>query len=71
METWVDKDENWNWLENQLVDLIPRARVWTLGYDTCSFGDFSVDTIIDEAANMLLDGITVNVNFDFFTVAPH
>lgn len=45
--------------------------MWTFGYDSSWFGDFSVDTIIDEAANMLLDGITVNVNFDFVAIASY
>lgn len=63
----MHKEEKSNWLENQLVTLIPRARVWTFGYDSSWCGDFSVDTTIDEAAGMLLDAITVNVSADFLT----
>ena len=25
--TWVEKSQNWNWLEHQLVEIVPRARV--------------------------------------------
>ncbi|KAL9119071.1 MAG: hypothetical protein Q9187_004372 [Circinaria calcarea] len=31
--TWVQKDENWNWLNRQLVDIIPNARALKLAED--------------------------------------
>lgn len=59
--TWVQKKEDWNWLENQLVDSLPRARVWTFGYDSSWCGDFSVDTVLHEVAGTLLDVIKAKV----------
>lgn len=35
--------------------------MWTFGYHSAWFGDFSVDAIIDEAAGMLLDAIKFHV----------
>lgn len=52
-------------MEKELVQLIPRARVWTFGYDSSWSGDFSVDTTINEAAESLLDAIAVHVIVDF------
>jgi hypothetical protein len=48
--TWVQKKQNWNWLENQLVSSLPRARIWTFGYDSSWCGDFSVETRLHEVA---------------------
>ena len=51
------KDKKWNWLENQLVRLLPEARIWTFGYNSSWCGDFSVDTVLNEVAGTLLDAI--------------
>jgi hypothetical protein len=59
--TWIEKKEEWNWLENQLVSLLPKARVWTFGYYSEWCGDFSVDTVLDEVAGLLLDSIIAKV----------
>lgn len=61
MTTWVKKGEGWNWLEKQLVGLLPEARVWTFGYDSSWCGDLSVDTDLNEVASKLLDAIVANV----------
>lgn len=61
LETWVQKSEKWNWLENQLIDLFPSARVWTFGYDSSWCGDFAVETILSEVAAKLLDAIKSKV----------
>lgn len=55
--TWVEKEEKWNWLENQLVGIIPEARIWTFGYNSSWCGDKSVDTRLNEVATKLLDEI--------------
>jgi hypothetical protein len=57
VETWVVKKGKWNWLENQLIDIIPDARVWTFGYNSTWVGDKSVDARLDEVASKLLDAI--------------
>lgn len=64
IKTWVHKDEDCNWLENQLVDLLPEARVWTFGYDSSWCGDSSVDTDLNEVAGKLLDAILAKVLMD-------
>lgn len=61
VETWVAKKGKWNWLENQLLSIIPEARVWTFGYDSSWCGDKSVDTRLSEVASKLLDAIEQNV----------
>ena len=38
--------------------------MWTFGYDSSWYDDFSLDMIINEAAETLLDAIAVNVNVD-------
>ena len=59
--TWVKKDEGWNWLEKQLVSLLPEARIWTFGYDSSWCGEFSVDTDLSEVSGKLLDAVVANV----------
>lgn len=73
IKTWVDKKEKWNWLENQLVDIIPGACVWTFGYESSWVGDRSpdgellndpvtpVDTRLTDVAKCLLDAIKEKV----------
>lgn len=61
VNTWVEKSEGWNWLERQLVDLIPRASVWTFGYDSTWTGDQSVSTRLSEITAKLLDAIKQKV----------
>ena len=57
--TWVEKaqGEGWNWLTNQLVDVLPEARVWTFGFDSTWYGDKAVDTTLTDVAKRLLDDI--------------
>ena len=60
--TWADKsekNEQPNWLERQLVDIIPEARVWTFGYDSTWFGDGKVNGSLYLAATRLLDAMKV------------
>lgn len=59
--TWLEKNEKWNWLEEQLVRLLPEARIWTFGYNSDWCGDFSVDTVLIEVAGKLLDSIIAKV----------
>ena len=57
IKTWVQKKEEWNWLEQQLVNIIPRAQVWTFGYNSDWCGDSSVITKLYDVAGKLLDAI--------------
>lgn len=61
VQTWVTKEGKWNWLDNQLVNLIPEARVWTFGYNSRWVGNQSVDVRLNEVASKLLDAIDSNV----------
>lgn len=61
IETWVVKEEKWNWLENQLVSIIPEARVWIFGYDSTWCGDKSVDIRLNEVVENFLDAIDSKV----------
>lgn len=74
IRTWVETKEEWNWLENQLVSIIPEARVWTFGYNSSWCGDKSVDTRLNEVAIKLLDTIIQKVFFHverFFLIFEH
>ena len=57
--TWIDKSQSreWNWLTNQLVDVLPEARVWTFGYDSSWYGEKSVDSSLTDVAKRLLDDL--------------
>ncbi|SLM34104.1 Alpha/Beta hydrolase fold [Lasallia pustulata] len=57
--TWVRKgvDKSWNWLEHQLVEFIPGARVWTFGYESNWLGDEAISTSHEDVAVALLDGL--------------
>lgn len=59
--TWVTKNGKWNWLKAQLIDIIPKAQVWTFGYDSSWCGDKAIDTRLGEVAIKLLDAIDHNV----------
>ncbi len=61
LQTWVAKKGEWNWLKNQLIEIIPDAQVWTFGYESNWTGDNSVDTRLSEVATSLVDAICEKV----------